>query len=617
MKKIYTFILVSAIAMGSFAQQKQSPSRKPATPAVKASVNALQTDVATDAPATAQTPKESKVKPNLGISGSNKSMPFWEQVIGYSVYDLQSNNSVQDRIFVDDNDQVHATWTMSFETTAFTERGTGYNQGEGYVWEAEPVDRLENVRTGWPGLMRGGDNSEIIINHDGTNNLNMLKRPNIGSGNWTLSEIPTSMGRNILWPRSCVDGNTIHLIAASEAPADGNTATPHNGLNGNLVYWRSDDNGATWAIQDHIFPEIDSNEYSRIDGDAYAIHARDGHVSIGIFSEFNTTALLHSMDNGDSWMWMPISTFEIPGYEVDSLSDVDNDLIADTIFTSDGNGDVWIDSDMVTHVLFGTNFVLDDTPDDGFYSFFTTFDMAYWNTNMMADELLTAAEAEESAEDTDEDFLIENIDQVASYRAGLCSMPSMAEDTDGTIYFTYSAGDEDYLDNQFCRHIYANKITGEGTFGTPVELTPDEDFDYLEYVFPSLTMKNNYLHIVAMRDEEPGMLVAGDLDDGETNDIIYLAIGNDFDTTIGVDENASSDFTIYPNPSNGMVNLNGENLSRQDVRVYDAQGKMMLHTQLNGSGNNTLDLTFLSNGVYTLVVGSGNQKVSQELIIKK
>jgi Secretion system C-terminal sorting domain len=617
MKKIYTIILLSVFALGSFAQQKQTPSRKPSTQAVKASVNAVENPVATDVPSALPAAKEPKVKPNLPVSSSNKSMPFWEQVIGYSVYDLQSNNSIQDRIFVDENDKVHATWTMSFETTGFTERGTGYNQGEGYVWDAEPVDRIESVRTGWPGLMHGGDNSEIIINHDGTTNLNMLKRPNVGSGNWTLSEIPTAMGRNILWPRSCVDGNTIHLIAATEAPADGNTATPHNGLNGNLVYWRSDDNGTTWAIQDHIFPEIDSNEYSRIDGDGYAIHARDGHVSIGIFSEFNTTALLHSMDNGDTWMWMPISTFEIPGYEVDSLSDVDNDLIADTIFTSDGNGDVWIDSEMVTHVLFGTNFVLDDTPDDGFYSFFTTFDMAYWNTNMMADELLTAAEAEESAEDTDEDFIIDNIDQVASYRAGLCSMPSMAEDTDGTIYFTYSAGDEDYLDNQFCRHIYANKITGEGTFGTPVELTPDEDFDYLEYVFPSLTMKNNYLHIVAMRDEEPGMLVAGDLDDGETNDIIYLAIGNDFDTTIGVEENTSAEFTIYPNPSNGMVNLTGENLARQNVRVYDAQGKLMLNTQLNGTDNNTIDLTFLSNGVYNVVVGSGDHKVSQELIIRK
>lgn len=617
MKKIYSFILLSAFAVVAVAQQKQSPARKPSTPAIKASVKATATPVVVQTPTEVPQAEEPKAKPNLSVSSSSKSMEFWEQVIGYSVYDLQSNNSVQDRIFVDDNDQVHATWTMSFETTAYTERGTGYNQGEGYVWDVEPVDRIESVRTGWPGLMRGGDNSEIIINHDGTTNLNMLKRPNIGSGNWTMTDIPTSMGRNLLWPRSCVDGNTIHLIAASEAPADGNTATPHNGLNGNLVYWRSDDNGATWSIQDHIFPEIDSNEYSRIDGDAYAIHARDGHVSIGIFSEFNTTALLHSMDNGETWMWMPISTFEIPGYEVDSLSDSDNDLIADTIFTSDGNGDVWIDDNMVTHVLFGTNFVLDDTPGDGFYSYFTTFDLAYWNSNMAADDLLTAGLAEESVNDTDEDFVIENIDYVANYRAGLCSMPSMAEDTDGTIYFVYAAGDEEYLDDQFCRHIYANKITGEGTFGTAVELTPDEDFDFLEYAFPSLTMKNNYLHIVAMRDEEPGMHVSGDEDDGDTNDIIYLAIDNEFDTTIGVDDVAKADFTIYPNPSNGMVNLNGENLARQDVRVYDVQGKMLLHTQLSSSTTNSIDMTFLADGVYNLVIGNGANKVSKELIIRK
>ena len=147
MKKIYTFILLSAVAVGSFAQQKQTPSRKPSTPAVKASVNAVATPALTDTPTAQPASQEPKAKPNLAVSSSSKSMNFWEQVIGYSVYDLQSNNAVQDRIFVDDDDQVHATWTMSYESTAYTDRGTGYNQGEGFNWEEAPVDRVESVRT--------------------------------------------------------------------------------------------------------------------------------------------------------------------------------------------------------------------------------------------------------------------------------------------------------------------------------------------------------------------------------------------------------------------------------------------------------------------------------------
>jgi hypothetical protein len=142
---------------------------------------------------------------NIGfsVSPSAKSMWLWEQVIGYTTYDNQSNNSMQTRVFVDANEVVHGTWTMSFQNnTTWTDRGTGYNSGEGYIWEVEPYERLESVRTGWPGLVMLGNNAgEAIFNHDGTASVTMHKRSTVGSGDWKRLPLASRCGRRKLCSR--------------------------------------------------------------------------------------------------------------------------------------------------------------------------------------------------------------------------------------------------------------------------------------------------------------------------------------------------------------------------------------------------------------------------------
>jgi hypothetical protein len=622
MKKIYLSAIALAFVGSLFGQRKSAADLQPHGQAQKAPIQNV------DGAAQQSSTPEANLgvsaapqRPVLPTPGQLKSSTFWEQVIGYTTYDNQTNNSVQQRIVIDENEQVHATYTLSFEgTTTWTDRGTGYNQGEGFQWQDIAYDRLEaSLRTGWPGLVQTADGQAMIFSHSGTGGIKTLKRPITSNNAWTAGEVPTDLGRNLLWPRTVVDGNYIHLIALTEIPATTNTATPFMGLDGNLIYFRSSDNGATWDIQDHWFPEIDSTLIKRIDGDAYAIDARNGQVSIAVFNQFSDTFILTSGDNGSSWSKTNISVFEIPGYEVDSLSDVDLDGIADTIFCSDGTGSVLIDHNNVSHVFFGSNYILDDAPGDDQYSYFNAFELLYWNSDYATDSVYVVGDVFEDPDDNDTDFAATG-DQLPTYLTALASMPTTGIDEAGNMYLVYSAANDLYLDNQVYRHLYA-RISSDGgeNWSTPVDLTPDLDFDGFEYVFPSMIRDvNDKLHIVAQRDTEPGLIVRGDLDSSEENDIIYLAITTDLVMEVGVQDQVVSDqVNVFPNPSTGLLHITGLEEGIMTCSVYDITGRLVVRSaERVQSGTIDLHLTGLTAGTYFVKIGLGEGALVKEVVIK-
>jgi Secretion system C-terminal sorting domain len=618
MKKLYSIFLLTAIAVGATAQQKP----RPQIPHSAISVKASKDEVYANPTATQANNSQAKLGAPMPMAKFQKNMTLWQQVIGYTNYDNQSNASMESRIIMDDAGIGHAAWMLSNEVSTWSDRGTGYNTGVYTNWAVEPVERIEAVRTGWVDLHRTESGTEFYVCHDGSGPPKFNSRPVIGSGEWTLIDMPTAYTQDFLWPRAAVDGNTIHVIALSEPSGLDATALPLNNLDGNLVYWRSDDAGATWVVQDYFFAALDVSEYEGISSDSYAIDARDGNVSIGIFSRFHDTALLKSSDNGANWTYTIISDFAIPGYIYDSLSDSNADGIADTLFTCDATGALKIDGAGVTHVVFGSNFIIDDTPDDTFYSYFFTFDLLYWNDTYATDDIFICATAEESEIDDDEDFTIGSADEVSNYTRSLAGMPSIAEDEDGVIYIVYAGADEAFLGSQFYRHLYVVKTEDNGlSFLDPVELTPDEDEEYLEFVYPSVVEHDGVLHIVAQRDTEPGILVP-EVANGastETNDIIYIAISTDLNTDVNVGETAAPvlKMNVYPSPTSGIVNIEGENLDKQSLKIYDMSGKLMVNTTINGRDKVTFDFSFLPTGMYNLAVGSGKNKMNTEILIQK
>ena len=83
--------------------------------------------------------------------------------------------------------------------------------------------------------------------------------------------------------------------------------------------------------------------------------------------------------------------------------------------------------------------------------------------------------------------------------------------------------------------------------------------------------------------------------------------------------------TIFPNPSNGLLNINFDNAidTKYNIEVFDIYGKSVYKTEkLNTTGTefkseiNLSDLN-LANGLYLINVNSNNQSSSQKIMIEK
>jgi hypothetical protein len=75
--------------------------------------------------------------------------------------------------------------------------------------------------------------------------------------------------------------------------------------------------------------------------------------------------------------------------------------------------------------------------------------------------------------------------------------------------------------------------------------------------------------------------------------------------------------SIYPNPSNGFVNLNSNEIIRS-IQVYDINGRLV-YTQSN-LNNNTIELNLnqLNNSVYSVKITLISEAVKQsKLVIQK
>ena len=71
--------------------------------------------------------------------------------------------------------------------------------------------------------------------------------------------------------------------------------------------------------------------------------------------------------------------------------------------------------------------------------------------------------------------------------------------------------------------------------------------------------------------------------------------------------------SIYPNPSNGLFSISGENI--ESIEVYDITGKLVMQQQVNAD-NATIDLTNYAKGIYTLKTYTNSIVKSNKLIVE-
>jgi hypothetical protein len=82
------------------------------------------------------------------------------------------------------------------------------------------------------------------------------------------------------------------------------------------------------------------------------------------------------------------------------------------------------------------------------------------------------------------------------------------------------------------------------------------------------------------------------------------------ESTIGVEDHSKTEFTLYPNPTSGMVNLS-EVASR--VEVYDFSGRMVMTDE----NVNSVNLSSQANGVYVFRITTNDDNVITKKVVKK
>jgi len=648
MKKNITFLAGFIISAGLFAQVNSSQSyTKNLLKAVNDKVTMSGEEVLSHL----------MVNPNPTTSPNAKFSSANEVVIGTTTYDLQSNAAVQNRIVHHDDGTISAAWTMSQEQiAAFSDRGTGYNFFDGTSWGANPTNRLEASRGGWPSIIAMGSGKEASVTHNTDNAyINMTHRSTVGTGTWTeqiISPTDSSNGmfRDLTWNRTVVGGlnkETLHMVGIANAS---DTVNVVYGIPNALLYNRSQDEGVTWDIQDMQLPTLDSAYFNRFSGDSYSLTAEGETVVLAYFNDWGDSFILKSTDNGDNWSKTIFLDFPVDKYTIDSGLDLDGDDTLDNVYSTDNYGTVILDPNGDAHVFYGIMMYLDDDlTDDGASSWFPGINgIAYWNESMGPDVTPATVHAGDTslwysdmmndniiaqAPDLNGDGQVAGVDSsggYALYYSSRASMPNAGLDADGNIWLSFSAYTEN-VDNgsQVFRHIYMTKSEDGGTnWKNPVDVTPHDIWSgRQECVFGSMAPEvDDKIRIIYQKDEEPGLAVRGDDDFIDENEIVYLEIDTVglFDGATSISENSKkvNNFSIYPNPANdyASIAISLDKTEKVTLTIVDLLGKEISKEEtvlFSGKSTERLDVSNFQNGVYFINLQVGNKITTQKLVITK
>lgn len=157
--------------------------------------------------------------------------------------------------------------------------------------------------------------------------------------------------------------------------------------------------------------------------------------------------------------------------------------------------------------------------------------------------------------------------------------------TGGYVYrgMTYPAMQGKYIFTDYCN----DKIGMAAADGT---LTYTSSFS-----------GNNF---TAFGESATGELFVG----GKTSGTIYRIV----DSSLNTKSFAGTSFSIYPNPSAGVINIKSDSngLYAVSAQVYELSGKLLLSHNLENTHNNTLQTSALPTGMYMMTIVDNTGKVS-------
>ena len=637
MKKIFTLVLVMAVAITSFAQVK-SISRK----SVKAE------------PAQMQTFKgfESLELSNVAAPKSIMTAPTMTD-LSFTAYDWQSNMGARNFTAVWPDGFAVMCFTQ-MTTTAGTDRGTGLAIWDPAVGEWEFTDaRVEGVRTGFGSISRYKDNGLVIAAHGGSD-ARIFIVENFRGGDRNFGEgiiLPVTTGVDPVWPVVQCSGEGLDYVNvlitnSGAATGVGDGADP-------IIYYQY--HNGEWLHQYEMIPNLDANNLS--DGGSNITYfmpydsAKPNRVSFILNNAWSDGKLVISEDNGTTWGERVF--FQHPGITEDyedgfyyprwtSAVFDDNDKLhivyewngtsgaagGGTYYPAMGGIAYW--SEILPKNAMcvggignvGSPFIIDTAyiSQDLYYSEWYWSDALHEPLPEYIGELEIVDDEGNviSRESSEGNWPSSDVwNEHGSYNGGKACMPSMYKDGNRIfVFWSMIAGDSEslYWDQTNARHffrIFCNiSLDGGTTWEGTQQVITDFMYEYEEMVYGQLIpyvytdANGDYLWYCFQMDEESGTYIQDDETVWDNN--FYRAVKVYVDYMLdGVEENETTLATmvnVYPNPAQGSFNVKLDKES--DVNIYNAVG------QLVKTYNNVMEVNVnLEAGIYFVNAGNQTTKV--------
>jgi len=628
MKKLLLLALILSIVLLAFSQQQAVVPKEKRDVKVR-KVSRQHHEVIAINPITLPATKKALLIPD-------------EEDIGESFYDLQSNNSNQNRFHVYPDGTMAGVWTFGMDAPGFANRGTAYNYFDGDSWSDIPTERIESIRTGWPSYAPYGENGEIVVSHDfSAGTLYYLWRDQKGMGDWSEEEFAGPDGHEISWNRSTTSGinnSVVHTIVITWPIVSGGTS--YEGLDGALLYSRTSDGGTTWDMENVVLDELSSDYFYGFGGDIYDIIGDGDNVAILVGDTWRDLVLLKSSDGGDEWTRTVIWEHPYPKFDLENLTPTN------TFYCPDGSHHLAYDNDGKIHVVFGIN--AGSADETGTYWQPYVGGIAYWNEDrptFSADTMSLCPYSDCEYSELVEDYSLigwmqdlngnDTIDiedplDLAAYYLGSSSMPQITIDEQNHIFVVFSSITEGYtggVTNQTYRHLWSRASPNGEWWGPFTDLTASLEHVFDECVFPSIATKSDdYFYLMYQRDEEPGLHVRGDEDPPTHNDITFMAVDK-AEVEVGVEEKniAVLDYDVsqnYPNPFNGTstVKVNVRQATELSLEVVNMIGQVVYTYDAGvaqpGLSTINIDGTKLTSGIYFYTVRAGETAITKKMIVE-
>lgn len=142
------------------------------------------------------------------------------------------------------------------------------------------------------------------------------------------------------------------------------------------------------------------------------------------------------------------------------------------------------------------------------------------------------------------------------------------------------------------------------------------EVDSSTFTLPSIGLSNFInIHFYPYNVEGIGTTKVRVENRNDASNFYVLSFVGDARTTTGIgDEDRVSTISMYPNPTNGVLNIRTSSSETLAVTIYNAMGQMIKTYQ--GYGNISKDLSFLDKGIYLVHVNNGTNNFTEKLLIK-